>query len=251
VLGANSALKSGHLSMQHDCSRFGSHDFSPRVGGRPWPGLDRFGPALSQAPPLFEFGAVYRAHFKSAWRTLRRLGVREADLTDMTQNVFLIVHRKLPGFEGRSELTSWMYGICRRVALDYRRSARIRCEVLTETNTLEGLFAPDMHSDAPDALASVAEALLNRLSEKLRIVFVLFELDEMSAGDIAVLLDIPMGTVRSRLRLARTAFQHHVERLASTVRIQRGDAAAVPPVVFQDLITAERSRRRGLFTRPR
>jgi RNA polymerase sigma-70 factor (ECF subfamily) len=158
---------------------------------------------------------VYDTHFRFAWRVLRRLGVREADLMDMTQNVFVVVHRKLPGFEGRSEITTWLFGICRRVAIDYRRSARIRREVPADAHQIAALPGPEPASDAPDKarLAALAETLLDRLPEKLRVVFVLFELDEMSGDDIAALLDVPVGTVRSRLRLAREAFQREAARL--------------------------------------
>jgi RNA polymerase sigma-70 factor, ECF subfamily len=176
----------------------------------------------SLAPPSFEFRQVYDTHFRFAWRALRRLGVREADLMDMTQNVFVVVHRKLSGFEGRSDLTTWLFGICRRVAIDYRRSARIRREVPADARQIASLSGPEPAADAPDKahLAALAETLLDRLPEKLRVVFVLFELDEMSGDQIAALLDIPVGTVRSRLRLAREAFQREAARLqrASTAR---------------------------------
>jgi RNA polymerase sigma-70 factor (ECF subfamily) len=143
------------------------------------------------------------------------LGVREADLMDMTQNVFVVVHRKLSGFEGRSDLTTWLFGICRRVAIDYRRSARIRREVPADARQIASLSGPEPSPNAPDKahLAALAETLLDRLPEKLRVVFVLFELEEMSGDDIAALLDIPVGTVRSRLRLAREAFQREASRL--------------------------------------
>src|SRR5580658_3703916 len=169
----------------------------------------------SLAPPAFEFRQVYDTHFRFAWRALRRLGVREADLMDMTQNVFVVVHRKLSGFEGRSDLTTWLFGICRRVAIDYRRSARIRREVPADERQIASLSGSEPPSDASDKahLAAVAEALLDRLPEKLRVVFVLFELEEMSGDAIAALLDIPVGTVRSRLRLAREGFQREAARL--------------------------------------
>jgi RNA polymerase sigma-70 factor (ECF subfamily) len=176
----------------------------------------------SLAPPSFEFRQVYDTHFRFAWRALRRLGVREADLMDMTQNVFVVVHRKLSGFEGRSDLTTWLFGICRRVAIDYRRSARIRREVPADARQIASLSGPQPGTDLPDKahLAALAETLLDRLPDKLRVVFVLFELDEMSGDQIAALLDIPVGTVRSRLRLAREAFQREAGRLqrASTAR---------------------------------
>jgi RNA polymerase sigma-70 factor (ECF subfamily) len=168
-------------------------------------------------PKAPTFPEVYRTHFPFVWRTLGRLGVREADLLDVTQNVFLVVHRQLAGFEGRSKLTTWLFSICRRVARDYLRSAPIRREVLVDVRNL--LSLPAASTDSPlrrldsDELSRMLEAILDRLPEKLRVVFVLFEMEEMSGEDIAHLLEVPVGTVRSRLRLAREAFRREVELL--------------------------------------
>src|SRR5271166_6140959 len=85
-------------------------------------------PLAPGEPKAPTFPEVYRTHFPFVWRTLGRLGVRDADLLDVTQNVFLVVHRQLAGFEGRSKLTTWLFSICRRVARDYLRSAPIRRE---------------------------------------------------------------------------------------------------------------------------
>src|SRR5579863_6685531 len=82
------------------------------------------------------FQEVYRNHFRFVWRTLGRLGVREADLLDVAQNVFLVVHRQLSGFEGRAEVTTWLFSICRLVAKDYLRSAPIRREVMVDVREL-------------------------------------------------------------------------------------------------------------------
>jgi RNA polymerase sigma-70 factor (ECF subfamily) len=162
------------------------------------------------------FPEVYRAHFRFVWRTLGRLGVREADLMDVTQNVFLVVHRQLAGFEGRSELTTWLFSICRLVVKDYLRSAPIRLEIVVDVGELSRRVgtaeSPFRRLDSED-LSRMLEAVLDKLPEKLRVAFVLFELEEMSGEDIAHLLEIPVGTVRSRLRLAREAFQREVELL--------------------------------------
>ena len=180
------------------------------------------------------FKEVYRTHFRFVRRSLDRLGVREADLMDVTQNVFVIVHRQLPGFEGRSKLTTWLFSICRLVAKDYLRSAPIRHEVLVDIRDVSLRTAT---TDCPlrrldsDDLGRMLEVILDRLPEKLRIVFVLFELDEMSGEDIAQLLEIPVGTVRSRLRLAREAFQREVKLLGGVDTGspigQRGTSAAL------------------------
>jgi RNA polymerase sigma-70 factor (ECF subfamily) len=167
-----------------------------------------------KVPPTFP--EVYRTHFRFVWRTLSRLGVREADRMDVTQNVFIIVHRQLAGFEGRSELTTWLFSICRLVVKDYLRSAPIRLEVLVDVRNLSTRVGS---TDSPlrrldsEELGRLLEAILDKLPEKLRVVFVLFELDEMSGDDIARLLEVPVGTVRSRLRLARAAFQREVKLL--------------------------------------
>ncbi|HVR21061.1 MAG TPA: RNA polymerase sigma factor [Polyangiaceae bacterium] len=170
---------------------------------------------MSSPDPRFR--AIYDAHFDFVWRSLRRLGVREPDVLDLAQKVFLTAHVKLPEFEGRSRVSTWLFGICQRVASDYRRSAVFRREVATDAAEIE-LFgtSPDDASSGMEArqTAALAEALLSKLPEEQRVVFVLFELEEMSGQDIAELLDVPVGTIRSRLRLARETFSREVKRLA-------------------------------------
>jgi RNA polymerase sigma-70 factor, ECF subfamily len=174
---------------------------------------------VAPPPPSKPFPEVYRTYFVFVWRTLGRMHVREADLLDLTQNVFVIVHRQLPGFEGRSELTTWLYSICRRVARDYLRSAPVRREVLVDT--CEAGRHGALREEAAQRFDStersqLLDSILIKIPEKLREVFVFFELDELSGDEIARLLDIPVGTVRSRLRLARAAFQRHVSSLKGT-----------------------------------
>ncbi len=168
--------------------------------------------------PGADFRAFYDAHFHFVWCSLRRLGVRESDVMDATQKVFLTAHFKLPEFEGRSSVNTWLFGICQRVASDHRRSAPVRREVATEGAGLDVLATSG--DDAPSRIesherAAVAESLLNKLPEPQRVVFVLFELEEMSGEEISALLDVSLGTVRSRLRLARETFRREVRRLAA------------------------------------
>jgi RNA polymerase sigma-70 factor (ECF subfamily) len=164
---------------------------------------------------LATFKELYEAHFSLVWRTLGRFGVREADLLDMTQNVFVVVHRQLSGFEGRAKLTTWLISICRLVARDYLRSAPIRREVLVEIRELARRAGPDggpFEWIGTQHRSQILEAILAQMHEKLRVVFVMFELEELSGEEIARLLDLPVGTVRSRLRLARVAFERQVRR---------------------------------------
>jgi RNA polymerase sigma-70 factor, ECF subfamily len=168
--------------------------------------------------PDADFRALYDAHFTFVWRCLRRLGVREPDVVDLTQKVFMTAYCKHDGFEGRSLLTTWLFGICQRVASDYRRSALIRREIATDAAEL------DAYAENRDEIGAATElrqrrrlvtAILEKLPEPQRVVFVMFELEEMSGQEIAKLLNISVGTVRSRLRLAREAFRREVRRLSA------------------------------------
>lgn len=156
---------------------------------------------------------IYDEHFQFVWRSLRRLGVREADLPDAVQDVFLVVHRRLGDFRGDSKLTTWLYGICFRVASDRRRLAHVRREVVSDT--LDSLTPEG--PDTVDAIAlrqarDVLDTILDQMSLEQRAVFTLFELDGLRSEAIAELLEIPLGTVYSRLRLARQVFRRAVER---------------------------------------
>jgi RNA polymerase sigma-70 factor (ECF subfamily) len=178
-------------------------------------------------PPQHIFRDVYLAHFDFVWGALRRLGVREHDAQDLTQKVFLVVYLKLPGFENRSSLRTWIFRICINAASDYRRSAPIRREVITEPAEMAFLsgFHDDLHdrSESQRRLA-LAEAIVDKLPESQRLVFVLFELEDMSGVEIAKLLGISLGTVRSRLRLAREVFTREVKRLSAHEETPRKQA---------------------------
>jgi RNA polymerase sigma-70 factor (ECF subfamily) len=169
--------------------------------------------------PAQEFRAIYEAHLDFVWRSLRRLGVRQADAMDLAQKVFLTAHTKLPEFEGRSRLRTWLFAICQRVASDYRRSAPLRREVTTDASEIDlfGASPSGANGDRSEARQrlQLAEAMLDKLPEAQKLVFILFELEELSGDEIAELLGISVGTVRSRLRLARDAFGREVKRLAA------------------------------------
>ena len=160
------------------------------------------------------FDELYDAHFEFVWRTLRRLGVPEADLPDVAQEVFLVVHRRLASFVERAKVTTWLFRIAVRAARDRRRRAHVRREVASE----EWIAAlPDPAVDPVAALErsdarALFEQALASMDLEQRAVFSAFELEGMSGQDIAVALEIPLGTVYSRLRLARERFQRSVDR---------------------------------------
>jgi RNA polymerase sigma-70 factor (ECF subfamily) len=156
---------------------------------------------------------IFDEQFGFVWRYLRRMGLGEADADDAAQQVFMVFARRLEGIEPGKE-RAFLCGTCSRVLSELRRAQRRRREVVTD----ETSESPDPRL-GPEALADRerARALLDRVLEqiddKLREVFVLFELEEMGTVEIAALLDLPAGTVASRLRRARESFQVIVKRM--------------------------------------
>jgi len=173
--------------------------------------------------PVMTFREIYDEHFRFVWRSLRRLGVSESEAPDAVQDVFLVVHKKVGEFEGRSKMTTWLFGICMRVAAARRRAPHARREVSDDGSQLEASddqADPCVRAERRQGL-ELLEDVLSRIPLEQRAVFVMFELDGMSGDDIAELLEIPTGTVHSRLRLAREAFRLHVNRSQAHERFPR------------------------------
>jgi len=170
------------------------------------------------------FEDAYRAHFAFVWRSLRRLGIREEDASDAAQEVFIVVHRKLPEFAGRSKLTTWLYGVCFRVASERRRAGGRAPLGVQEAEAFVSRPADPAATAERNQGLAVLERILDRMPDEQRAVFCLFELEGMTGDDIAESLEIPLGTVYSRLRLARAVFTAASTELAgpAEARIQSG-----------------------------
>jgi RNA polymerase sigma-70 factor (ECF subfamily) len=165
--------------------------------------------------------SIYEQHADFAFRSLRRFGVPDRDLADAMQEVFLIVHRALAGFEGRSSLVTWLFTICRSVARDRRRRAYRRYEV-SDATIVEA--EPDRGPDPPTRLEhrrklAELDGILDAIPEEQSLVFVLFEIERMTGDEIAEALAIPVPTVHSRLRLARAAFRAALARREAAERM--------------------------------
>jgi RNA polymerase sigma-70 factor, ECF subfamily len=166
------------------------------------------------------FEHIYQQYFDFVWRSARRLGVSESAVDDVVQDVFLVVHRRLRDFEGRSSMKTWVFGITLRVVSDHRRTIRRKGglsplpddEVLGDRG--EGPVAVLEKRQA----ARVLHALLEELDDEKRTVFVLAELEELGAKEIAEMVSIPVNTVYSRLRAAREAFDGALARYRAKER---------------------------------
>jgi RNA polymerase sigma-70 factor (ECF subfamily) len=156
---------------------------------------------------------AYALYADFVWRTLQRFGIREADLEDVLQEVFMVVHRQLGAFGGRSQATTWLYGIALRVASTHRRRAWVRRELPT-AELPEG---PSTSAGPEQSLGDAEERrklteILDLMDLEKRAIFVMFELDEMPCEEIAQLLGVPVGTVHSRLHAARRDFRGALKR---------------------------------------
>jgi RNA polymerase sigma-70 factor (ECF subfamily) len=165
------------------------------------------------------FGHIYNAYFPFVWRNARRLGIPASLLEDVTQEVFVVVYRKLGEFEERSTLKTWIFSITHFVVRKHRRSLSRHPSV--------GSTAHDVPPDpngvqqshaAPDEVLAKRQAgqflhdFLESIDDAKRDVFVLAELEQMTAPEIANSLRLNVNTVYSRLRLAREAFACAVAR---------------------------------------
>jgi RNA polymerase sigma-70 factor (ECF subfamily) len=173
-------------------------------------------PGVALALPATEtptFDAVYDAYFPYVWRSVQRLGVAPSQVDDVVQEVFIVVHRRLGEFEARSTLKTWLYGIALRVARVHRaRHRRSQGEALDfDRVRASETTRPDERAASAEA-ALLVQAVLDRLDDSQREVFVLAELEQLSVPEIARALAVKVNTVYSRLRLARTAFAEAAAR---------------------------------------
>jgi RNA polymerase sigma-70 factor, ECF subfamily len=147
------------------------------------------------------------------WRTLRRLGIGDADVDDALQEVFLVVLRRLSEYQDRGLLRPWLFTISRQVASHYRRG-RSRAE-----QRHRGLIVDVTFEDPHEILArreavEVVGSFMEELDEPQRVVFYLAEIEGMTAPEIAAAIGVGLNTVYARLRLARKRFEKSIARQA-------------------------------------
>jgi RNA polymerase sigma-70 factor (ECF subfamily) len=151
------------------------------------------------------FRELFREHRQDVTRLAQRMLGRSTDLEDIVQEVFLQVHRSIRDFRYGARFSTWLYRVTVNVVLMHRRSAKSR-PVFSEAP--EHLTAVDQRPRADEQLerrrrVHAFHRLLDRLSEKKRVVFVLHELEGLAPGEIAKIVGSPVLTVRTRLFYAR------------------------------------------------
>jgi RNA polymerase sigma-70 factor, ECF subfamily len=191
--------------------RFGVHSAS-QDQEQPTEPEDKAGHAVLES--------IYRQHFAAVWRLLRRLGVPPAQLDDAAQDVFLVVQKKLGQLTPEGSPQRWVFAIAVRIASEYRRRSRRR-----RTEPLDDTFASanldPAHANELRETVRLLHELLGQLDDARREVFVLAELEQLSAPEIADVLQLNLNTVYARLRSARKAFDAALARSRAAAQRRR------------------------------
>jgi RNA polymerase sigma-70 factor (ECF subfamily) len=149
------------------------------------------------------FEEVMIEHTPRVFRSLRYLGVPEADVKDAAQEVFLVVHRRLDEFRGEASISTWIYEICNRIAKASRRRSASRRDAPVPEPPVVPIDANQESDLAAEQARQRLKQMLELLPEEQRLVIVLHEIEELSMRDVANLVNCPIFTAYSRLRLAR------------------------------------------------
>ena len=180
---------------------------------------DRAPTATRTGPDETDFEQTYRAHVGYVWRVLRGMGVPEPAVEDATHEVFVVVHRRWADWDRRSKMTTWLYGIARGVARNLHRSdrrAERKLRAVEDAPPAEsGRYAnvdPARRVDRAEA-AALLESFLSQLEVQKRRVFLLCEVEGLSAAEAARILRENPNTISSRLRRARKLFEQYVAQL--------------------------------------
>lgn len=146
---------------------------------------------------------------------VRRMVRDEEEARDITQEVFIRAYQALDRFDGRASLRTWLFRIAYNLCIDFLRRHDRLASVRAEPEEGDSDDIADHRWDPEalvlnDELRSVVENAISGLSEKLRTVLLLHDREDMAYEEIAATIDVPVGTVKSRLFLAREALQRRI-----------------------------------------
>ena len=171
--------------------------------------------ALAHSDAL-DFDRLYDETFDFVYRNARRLGVPESAADDVTQEVFLVVHRRLGDFDARATPRSWVYGILANTVRDYRRSFRRKQAPLVsqEADELAVVQDPEDPEQGAERKREMRLLLgvLDELSDSERELIVLADLEQMNIPEICACIGGNANTVYSRLRAARARLRAKLSR---------------------------------------
>jgi RNA polymerase sigma-70 factor, ECF subfamily len=184
--------------------------FDPRL-----PGPDSItepAPLPASSAGQHAFADVYARHFDLVWRSVRHLGVPAQLLDDAVQDVWLVVHRKLDDFDGRSALSTWLFGICINVARSRRRAREVARPAEPLSEDMQSRDPSPEHALESSRAWQLVQAFLAELPELHRAIFVSSLLENFSPAETASATGVDVNTVYKRVRALRRSFQRLLER---------------------------------------
>jgi RNA polymerase sigma-70 factor (ECF subfamily) len=165
---------------------------------------------LIRSPEQPAFAEIFNREYAFVWRSLRHLGVALAELDDAAQDVFVVVFRRWKDYDDSRDVRGWLWGIAQRVARGRRRGAdrHRRKLALVRFDDVDRRFEQSVErGDAADFVAD----FLSRLSSELRDVFVLVDIEGLTAPEVAHALGLNLNTVYSRVRVGRQRFAEAID----------------------------------------
>jgi RNA polymerase sigma-70 factor, ECF subfamily len=200
-----------------------------------------FGSCRSIEPPPegqpSAFAHLYRSYVGFTWRVVGQLGVPSHAIDDVVQEVWLVVHRRLPSFEGRSAVKSWLFGVSLNVARNQRRSDRRRQKLMPDVWGEATSLDPERIREGSEAWERV-ERFLSTLDDRRRTIFSHQLIENRSAVETAQAVGVDVLTVYRQVRLLRSSFRRWLCEID-------GDAALAP-----ERALVRRTRRAPAFRAP-
>jgi len=210
-----------------------------RVFAVPGPRTTAAGSSVAQAAPA-RLARIVDQHLDAIYRTARRFGVRDADMADAVQDVLVVVLRRLEDIELGKE-RAFVVAVAAGIAANWRRRERRHpedpSETLDELGAPEGPGAPSQRPSNGESSVersrrlALLQAALDAMTEAQRVAFVLFELEELTAREVAEELGVSTFTIVSRIRRAREVLSRTLASRGMTLleRPERGEPEGVEP----------------------
>ncbi len=161
------------------------------------------------------FRTLYRDYRSKVYGTVHHVVGGSDEIDGIVQTVFLEIHRSLPRYKGQSKLSTWIYRIAVNVSLQYIRKRKRRRVFLffkEDDHRMENLAVELGPRYENREVLEKLYTMMDKLSEKKRVVFTLHELEGLPVDEIATICEVPTNTVRSRLHAARTELMRRMEK---------------------------------------
>jgi RNA polymerase sigma-70 factor (ECF subfamily) len=158
-----------------------------------------------------DFAQAFQALKEMIWKLSSRFAPIKEDREDLFQEIFLSIHKALPGFRGEAALTTWGYRIAVNTAMGWQKKQR-RSRLLK--NLLLGfrVFEEDKSMEGQSESAADLEKALEKLSPRQRMILVLADVEEKKLSEVAEIMKLPIGTVKSNLSRARELVKKEIEK---------------------------------------